>query len=187
MRLNSRARIKNNLQAAWKWSISFLKRDWEISDYPTALRKQEADPSYTSTRLEHYRYSASIVNWWTVTGLGDTEQEAFLNLDKSFARAKAERARTKKPLPRPGTRVPIEFASQDRVTAHAALAEDFTRRVLNVDWAWLSDESSLWDFHHAGTNEELIEKIKQVYGVDVSDVELARLSEILERIAAKQP
>jgi len=33
----------------------------------------------------------------------------------------------------------------------------------------------------------LIAKINEVYGVDVSDIESARLSEILERIAAAQP
>jgi hypothetical protein len=55
--------------------------------------------------------------------------------------------------------------------------------VLNLDWAFISDESSLWDFHEAKTNEALIARIKEVYGVDVSDIESAKLPEILERIA----
>jgi hypothetical protein len=75
---------------------------------------------------------------------------------------------------------------QQRVSAHSELADDFTRRVLNLDWAFISDESSLWDFHHAETNESLIARIKEVYGVDVSDIESAKLSEILERIAIAQ-
>jgi hypothetical protein len=48
----------------------------------------------------------------------------------------------------------------------------------------ISDQSSLWDFHSEETNNALIEKISQVYGVDVSDIESAKLCEILERIAA---
>jgi hypothetical protein len=56
-----------------------------------------------------------------------------------------------------------------------------------VDWAWISDESSLWDFHASDDNRALIAKISEVYAVDVSDIESVRLREILERIAAKQP
>jgi hypothetical protein len=32
------------------------------------------------------------------------------------------------------------------------------------------DESSLWDFHGDESNEALPTKIKEVYGVDVSDI-----------------
>jgi hypothetical protein len=108
-------------------------------------------------------------------------------LQKRFAAENARRANERKQLPRPGTHVPIELASRDRVDAHPELTKDFVRRVLNLDWAWISDESSLWDFHASDDNRVLIAKINEVYGVDVSDIESARLSEILERIAAAQP
>ena len=51
-----------------------------------------------------------------------------------------------------------------------------------MDWAWISDESSLWDFHGELTNDHLYAKIKEVYGVDVSDIESARLWMIFRRI-----
>lgn len=86
-------------------------------------------------------------------------------------------------MPRPGTHVPIEFAANERVEAHRALADDFINRVLELDWAWISDESSLWDFHENDTNEELCTRVKDVYGVDISEVKSARLCEIFERIA----
>jgi hypothetical protein len=121
-----------------------------------------------------------------MTGGGETKREVLQELEKRFANAKVEKAKAKKPLPRPGVHVPIEFASRQRVSAHPDLAQDFIRRVLDLDWAWISDESSVWDFHHEETNEALIAKIKEVYGVDVSDIESAKLSEILERIATKQ-
>ena len=178
--------VRNRVRAAWKLSLSLLKQDWELPDYPVAMREHELDPDYAGTRLKQHRYTASIVNWWVVTGGGDTEREALQELEKAFARVKSERAKAKQRLPRPGKHVPIEFASQQRVGAHPELADDFIRRVLNLDWAFISDGSSLWDFHHAETNAALIARIKEVYGVDVSDIESAKLSEILERIATAQ-
>jgi hypothetical protein len=77
-----------------------------------------------------------------------------------------------------------EFAPSDRINAHRKLAEDFTRRVLGLERAWISDESSLWDFHTETTNDAMFAKIKEIYGVDVSDVSSGRLYEIFERIAA---
>ncbi|HTJ29438.1 MAG TPA: hypothetical protein VL346_03010 [Acidobacteriaceae bacterium] len=53
--------------------------------------------------------------------------------------------------------------------------------------AWISDESSLWDFHTEQTNDLLIAKIRDVYGVDVSDIESARLWEIIEHIKHPKP
>jgi hypothetical protein len=147
------------------------------------VREQEIDPSYASTRFKQHRYIVSIVNWWVMSGGGETEQEALQELEKDFATTKIEKAKAKRSLPRPGEHVPIEFASRQLVSAHPELEEDFIRRVLNLEWAWLSDQSSLWNFHHAETNESLVARIKDVYGVDVSDIESAKISEILERIA----
>jgi hypothetical protein len=180
------ATVKSKIRAGWKWFLSLFKRDWEVSDYPIVIRENEIDPSYVGTRLRQHRYSAQIVNWWVVSGVGDTRAEALQKLEKMFANMKAERAKDRKQLPRPGAHVPIEFASRERVDAHAALAEDFVRRVLNLDWAWISDDSSLWDFHSSDDNQELIAKINELYGVDVSDIESAKLWQILDRIASSR-
>jgi hypothetical protein len=165
--------------------MSVRKRDWELSDYPVVISEREVDPNYAGTRIKQHRFTASIVNW-ALAGSGDTELEALQALDKTLVTVKVERVKTGTPLPRPGMRVPIEFASQERVSAHPELAEDFVHRILELDWAWISDESSLWDFHRDETNDTLISKIKEVYGVDVSDIQSARLAEILERIATTQ-
>jgi hypothetical protein len=47
---------------------------------------------------------------------------------------------------------------------------------------FLSDESSLWDFHEETDNTALIRKIGVVYGVDVSHISSANIVEILEAI-----
>jgi hypothetical protein len=37
---NRRVRIANQILAAWKWCLSFRKRDWDLSDYPIIFRTQ---------------------------------------------------------------------------------------------------------------------------------------------------
>jgi hypothetical protein len=123
-------------------------------------------------------WTALVINWPGISGSADSRQRAIEELRKNFDRFKA----TRPSLPRPGTRVPIEFAATERVGQHSELATDFIRRVLDLDWAWISDESSLWDFHGDETNKSLTDKIERVYGVDVSDVSSGNLADIFDRI-----
>ncbi len=176
-------RLKNQVAALWKLCLSFRKHDWELNDYPVMLREHKFAPHFSSARFTQHRYVAYIINW-TVTGGGETAEDALQNLQISFQAIKARREQEGRPLVRPGTRGPIGFAPQELIAVNQELSEDFIRKVLNLDSAWISDESSLWDFHTDGTNELLYTKIVEVYGVDVSDIESARLSEILNRIAA---
>lgn len=115
-----------------------------------------------------------------MAGGGNPRLEALGDLRKNFERFKA----TNKDLPRPGTKVPVKFAASTRVDRHAELAKDFIKRVLGIQWAWISDESSLGDFHEEETNDKLIQKIRSTYGVDVSDRHDGNLADILNRIAA---
>jgi hypothetical protein len=119
-----------------------------------------------------------------MTGGGDTPQQAMVDLESAFGRMKDTRESEGKAMPRPGTKVPIEFAASNKVCARPELTEDFIQRVLELPWAFVSDESSLWDFHSDETNEVLHGKIRGVYGVDVADLQSGNLAEILERIAA---
>jgi len=156
-------------RALWMRFISTFKSVWTIGDYPVNTR------FHTDTE----RWTATIINWPGMAGGGNTRLEALEDLRKSFERFKA----TKKALPRPGTKVPIEFATTVRVDGNAELAKDFIQRILEVEWAWISDESTLWDFHGDGTNDDLIEKIRLAYGVDVSDISSGNLADIFDRIA----
>jgi hypothetical protein len=176
------------LLAAWKFCLSLAKRDWELSDYPVVIRGQklERESERSPSRGVQKRYLARIVNWWVMTGGGDTPDQAMAELVDGFRRMKDTRQRESKAMPRPGTKVPIEFAPSNLVHAHSELTDDFIQRVLGLDWAFVSDQSSLWDFHTDETNDVLNAKIREVYGVDVSDVESGNLAEILQRIAARQ-
>ena len=182
-------RIVHQLRALWMRCLSYRKRDWELADYPVVFRAQEPDPDspFQAPRFKMHRCTASIVNWHLAGG-GDSRDEALKNLHASFQAAKANRIEAGDPLPRPGVHVPIEFASQERVLAHPELADDFIHRVLELDGAWISDESSLWDFDTNDDNDAYFARIRDIYGVDASDIESAKLCEILERITvARRP
>ena len=181
--MKSTSSLENRLRNGWKWLLSFRKREWEFDDYPILIREQETDSEPLLPRLKMHRYVAQIDRWY-ISGAGDTCDEALIELKKSYRSALENRAGKGKAQPRPGTQVEIEFAPQERVMADADLAQDFIERVLELEWAWISDESSLWDFHGDENNDVHYKKIKEIYGVDVSDIESAKLSEILERIAA---
>jgi hypothetical protein len=145
---------KERLITLWKLCVSFAKRDWKLQDYPIVIRNQKASDSGPSARERTPPpYAALIVNWWVMTGVGNTPAEAMENLRNHFEQTKESRIQGGKRMPRPGRRVPVEFAPSDRVCAHAELKEDFIRRVLGLDWAFVSDESSLSDFHTDETNE----------------------------------
>jgi hypothetical protein len=183
-------RLRNFLLARRKWALSFRARDWQLADYPIFVRTQKPDPDSpfdNNPRFKSHNYVARVVNWSTMTGFGDSREEALNSLRTDFLARKAKLAEEGKPLPRPGTNVPIEFGSQGRVDVHPELTQDFIHRVLELPWAFISDQSSLWDFHTEENNDALFAKIREVYGVDVSDIESGNLSEILDRISATRP
>jgi hypothetical protein len=115
-------------------------------------------------------------------GDGDTKVEALDNL-----REQLERHRTDKgSLPRPGTgrELEVTFAATERVEADSELVGDLVRRVIGMDpeSCFVSDESTLWDFHHGEDNADYHRKIAILYGVDVSNIEPPTLAAIAERI-----
>jgi len=70
----------------------------------------------------------------------------------------------------------------EHITKYCDIGDDFITRALGLEWAMLTDESSLWDFHSEKNNDALVAKIKEVYGVDVSDLKDAELYKIFDRI-----
>jgi len=80
---------------------------------------------------------------------------------------------------------PLEFASKEGIQAHSETLEQFIELVLGCEWAFISDESSLYDFESIDEVANLEEKIKEVFGVDVSDIEDKNLFKIFERIDGK--
>jgi hypothetical protein len=170
----------------WKFGLSFLKRDWQLRDYPIRVRKQGDAPADPNSRFKTYPWSAQIDGWGVISGLGNTRDEALSQLAVNFEEQKARRASEGKLLPRPGTHVPIQFASTELIAAHGPLVDDFIHRVLELPWAFISDESRLWQFPEGDPIDIYLDRIRTIYGVDCSDLADAPICEILERIAVRQ-
>lgn len=187
MAFSKKERLRHKVLAVRKWAQSYFVSDWELQDYPVVLRKQErpGESVLLASRFKPQPYWAFIVGA-NLGGGGETSDDALASLRTNFKSWKQTRLAEGKSLPRPGTSVPIEFADSSKVDAHGALAEDFIHRVLQLDWAMITDESSLWDFHEDMSNDNLNARVKDVYGIDVSDIESGNLSSILDRIAASR-
>ncbi len=155
-----------------------FKDQWTMDDYPIRVWRQPVIEPPHKSRLKPLQWAASVINWPGMSGSANSRLEAVEELRKNFERFKV----TKPSLPRPGTKVPIEFAAKERVGQHSELAKDFIERVLDLEWAWISDESSLSDFHGDETNKSLTDKIHRIYGVDVSDISSGNLADIFDRI-----
>lgn len=168
-----------DLKALAKFVLSFLKRTWELADYPVVIREQ--DPQTNSPLGLLPRFVATIWRWPGPTGVGDTEGEAIACLRTVLDTIRQDRA-----LPRPGTRVPIQFGSTTLVDDYRDIEEVFIKSILDVDWALITDNSSLYDFSLDNSIDGYLKKIKETYGVDVSEVKSGNLGEIFQLIAERR-
>lgn len=92
-----------------------------------------------------------------------------------------------KRMPRPGRKVPPRLAPNERVDAHPELRDQFIVRILGFrpgSRVSITGESTLGDFGDEGRVAEFARRIRDVYGVDVSDPKEGKLGDILDRIAA---
>ena len=166
-----------------KYALSFLKRQWSLSDYPILVRFTEPQgPPFAGPVWKPVGWSAHI-EAWLLSGSGGSRQEALDDLRCKFEDYKREH----KTLPRPGSNVPLQFASTERLSRLGPVAQEFLRRILDLDaeTCFISDESSLYDFTFGHPVEPVIARIEAEYGITVSDVKGANIVTILERIAVR--
>lgn len=168
---------RRSLNVLSKWLLSFTKRKWELDDYPVEIRMQRTDPTHVAVP----KYAARIVNWWALAGLGETECEARENLRKALSQQAQKRQ-----LPRPGSKVPIQFASVEEISRFETLATDFFPAILGHDLSecFVSDESNLMDF--GGEWSNYCSRVLLRYKVDISDMEPGNLVRVFERIHANR-
>ncbi len=158
------------IKALCKYALSYFKQDWDFSDYPLETWRNQ------NTKQEGVEYIARFVNWLTFIESGSSREEAIENLRNKFLEYKKNNA-----LPRPGSKVPIEFASSNRVEQYESIAVDFFDHIIELNFydCFISDESSLYDF--GLDDEETMQKIKQNYGIEPEDGLF--LVDIFEKIA----
>ena len=145
----------------WKRLLSYRKSagTWTINDYPLIYRYHASTELPPEFRLIPKPPHRCLIDGWPVMDGSGTSPAAALEA----LRIRLEQWRDDgKPVYRPGTQVPIKYAPDVRIVSHGALANDFIHRVLDVEWAFLSDDSSLY----------------------VSDVPKLNIADILNRIAS---
>jgi hypothetical protein len=162
-----------------KYVLSFRKKDWELHDYPIFVRHQEAGES--TDRFKLIPWTVQIRHWFQMSGDGDSLEGAQKKLEAKFSEYKTNNPK----LPRPGTSVPIEFASSEEIDKYPDLLDDFLRKILGFTSGpiFVSDQSSLWDFCVDENLNEYFDKILHVYHVDARDIEDANLVKILNKIS----
>lgn len=137
---------------------------------------------------EEARWSALVLNWPGPVELGSTEQQARADLAANLRAIAARRRAEGKAMPRPGTGLPIEFASTARVEADRALFNEFITKALGFgpdDPVFISDESSICDFGDDKRVHEIRANIQEHFGVALDRPEPVRIADILEAIRAK--
>jgi hypothetical protein len=170
--------LSQKLRIAKSWLASFLRSEWRPEHYPMTVREQVGVP-------DEARWCARVLNWPGPVGLGPTEQQALAALEANLHAIATKRQAEGKPMPRPGTGLPIQFASTAKVSADLALLSEFTMKALGFrpdDPVFISDESSICDF---GDDERVVEiraNIREHFGVTVDQPEPVRIADVLEAI-----
>ncbi|HZI79144.1 MAG TPA: hypothetical protein VFD69_06505 [Vicinamibacterales bacterium] len=79
-------------------------------------------------------------------------------------------------------------APRSRVDEHSEVIAEFMRRVLDLDARqyFLSDDSTVLDFVQGDEPSRFTERTRQVYGVDVADIDPPNLWEIARRIEERR-
>jgi hypothetical protein len=171
--------VREKALMASKWIASFFRRDWKLADYPVRVRANGKDAA------PDQQWLAQVLNWPGPVGVGATKEEALAALGKDIEGIRNYRRTNQEKMPRPGTKVPIQFAPTTRVSADIELHDDFIIRVLGFvpgSPVFISDESVLRDFGDENNIAEYQKRIREIYGIDVSDLKSGLLCEIFERI-----
>jgi hypothetical protein len=126
-------------------------------------------------------FEAELLEFFALKASGETEAEARAELERLYRERVAYLEAVGKPLPVPGEAPEELFSSTARVDAQAAVARDFFKRVLSLDYdeVFLNDATTLEEF---GTLETIRAQTQTVYGVDIGDERERSLWRVLQQI-----
>lgn len=92
-----------------------------------------------------------------------------------------------------GRKYLVAYAPTSEIEKYDDLAVEFFDKILDTDYwsCFISDQSSLCHFRgsmeYDGVDKETIEKVKEIYHIDISDIEDGNFVEIFRRIASLRP
>jgi len=168
--------MTERLKAFWKKLLSYTKATWDIDDYPLRYRKQtDTVEQYNVGELKPW--VVQVINWWTMTGLGDSKKDAFERLKGNF-KSYVEHNKA----PRPGTNVPLLFADTSQIGDLEDVALDFFEKILDLNYheCFISDESSLTDFGR--DDDKTLQKINSTYSLGLTDLRDSNIARLLTLI-----
>jgi predicted RNase H-like HicB family nuclease len=150
--------------------------DWSFEDY-------EVGTGYTAHSHTPY---AALAEFAALVATGDTHQDAIVNLRVAYEQRVRSMREEGRPIPAPGDQPEsVGFASTERVDALAPFVAEFWERILRTSYStsFVSDNSrfSSWE-HYVGGRDELIRRVRAVYGVDISDSYDEPIPDVLARI-----
>ncbi|MBL7662723.1 hypothetical protein JNK13_08225 [bacterium] len=173
------------LIAICKRLLSHFKKEWNFEDYPVETWE------LPNASDDSDRVSAGIINWPSMVERGSTAEEAIKNLKEDFLRYKEHNTS----LPRPGTKVPLKFAPTAQMDKYEDVAVDYFEKVLRQDYydGFYSD-GSCFNYFEPVEDEEgakqfkemVINRTREIYDIDVSDIYDGPLYAVLARIKNKQ-
>ena len=139
------------------------------------------------TRVDHVPY-ACTEEFFSLIATGTTEDEAIWNLRPVFEQRVRWMKERGEPIPSPGSgRARARFAPNDQIEALRPFVDEFWSEILGTAYAtsFVSNESRLstWaERYLPGGRAELIQKVKDRYGVDISAYYDEPIPVVLRRI-----
>jgi len=170
-----------------KLLLSYSKKTWDFADYPVKTWKNK------NAGEENVKYGAGIIRWAVMVGHGATSEEAIKELERSFHTYRDNNS----DLPRPGTNVPLKFATTEQIDKYEEIAVDFFKRVLQMNYydGFYSDFSCLPYFdleplsdieHNTKMKDEVISRTLLLYHVDITEIYEEPLWKIFATIKEKR-
>lgn len=179
-----------NLKVGFYYLRSFLKKDWQLEDYPLEYNTYDLEKNQAIEaefgKMHNYQpvlYSVRVIGWLLMFGHGNTKEEAYQKLVEQFSAYRASGS----VLPRPGSAsdpaAKIQFASADEMEKYDYLWDEFCQKILHMepDDVYVSDGSTLEDFMFESL-DDYYRRIALVYKLNKEDFESTTIVKILARI-----
>jgi hypothetical protein len=130
---------------------------------------------------------ASLEEFFALTGTGDTHEEAISQLKDEFYKRIDLMEQRGEPIPRPGSgKARARFADSDQVESLRPFIDEFWSEILGTSYltSFVSNKSRLssWEHYVSGGRPSLIRRVKEKYGVDISDFYDEAIPVVLRRI-----
>lgn len=136
------------------------------------------------------KFVAYIEELYNVAEVVDKEEDANAILKPKFEREIERLRAANKPIPKPGTgKAKVSFVANDKIESLRPFIDEFWDKILGTSYltSFVSNESYFdsWDHYLKGGSNELIEKIKSEYGIDVRELYHLPIHEVLTAIKKK--